>query len=69
MQFRNFRTRIRQNPDGDFGRRRLSDALRKDVDGIIPSDCGARARRGRLSGGGEVASRWLIKADADQGAQ
>jgi hypothetical protein len=30
--------------DDDLGRRRLADALRKDVDGIAPSDCGARAR-------------------------
>jgi hypothetical protein len=28
--------------DGDFGRRRLADAPREDVDGIAPSDCGAR---------------------------
>jgi hypothetical protein len=28
--------------DGDFARRRWSDALRKDVDGIAPDDCGAR---------------------------
>ena len=37
MQFRPF-----SSSDGDFGRRRLADALRKDVDGIAPSDCGAR---------------------------
>jgi hypothetical protein len=34
------------NADGDFGRRRLSDALRKGVDGIAPSDCGARGTFG-----------------------
>jgi hypothetical protein len=37
MQIRHF-----SNADGDFARRRLSDALRKDVDGNAPSDCGVR---------------------------
>src|SRR5271157_2604421 len=44
MQFRHF-----SNADGDFGRRRLADALRKDVDGIAPSDCGSWLTIGNYS--------------------